>query len=69
VTGAGLLIGLVAAAAGGRMLRAILFEVSPTDPLTYAAAAASLLSVALFACWLPARRAARLSPLEALRIE
>jgi predicted permease len=66
---AGLGIGLVTALFVSRSVSAILYGVSPTDPLVYALATISLLAVALLACWLPARRAARLSPIEALRPE
>lgn len=66
---AGLVLGLVAAIALSRTVRAILFGVSPTDPLIYAIATVSLLAIALLACWLPARRAGRLSPVQALRSE
>jgi predicted permease len=64
---AGLVVGFVVAVAGSRLLTALLFEVSATDPATYSIVAALLLSVALLACWLPARRAARLDPVDALR--
>jgi putative ABC transport system permease protein len=47
----------------------LLFEVERTDVATLAAATAMLLLIALAACWLPARRAARTSPVEALRYE
>jgi ABC-type antimicrobial peptide transport system permease subunit len=53
--------------AGSRLLTALLYEVSATDPATYSIVAALLLVVALLACWLPARRAARLDPVDALR--
>ena len=67
VTGAA--IGLFGAFALTRMLARLLFEVQPTDPLTFALVTALLAVVALFACWLPARRAARVHPMEALRYE
>jgi putative ABC transport system permease protein len=50
-----------------RVLQAQLFEVAPTDRATYAAVAIGLLLVALVASWIPARRAARIDPLTALR--
>jgi ABC-type antimicrobial peptide transport system permease subunit len=52
-----------------RVMSSLLFGVRPTDPLTYAAAAAGLTAVALVATYLPARRAGRLDPLQALRCE
>jgi predicted lysophospholipase L1 biosynthesis ABC-type transport system permease subunit len=65
----GVVVGLLAAVGLSRYLRALLFEVSPSDPFTYAAVAAVLLLVALVACWLPARRASRVDPMVALRYE
>ena len=62
-------IGITVALASGRVLRAYLFGVSSTDPTTFIAVALVLATVALFACWLPARRAARVNPMEALRYE
>ena len=67
LTGAAL--GVVAALALTRVVRSLLYGVTPTDPLTFAAVTATLLLVAFFACWLPARRAARVHPMEALRYE
>jgi predicted permease len=66
---AGLAIGLVGAIAMSRVLAALLFGVSPYDPLTFAAVAASLAGVAMVATWLPARRASRVDPIVALRNE
>ena len=65
----GIAAGLGGALAGGRLIESLLFEVSPRDPGVFGATAIGLLAVALFACWLPARRAARLNPIEALRAE
>jgi predicted permease len=64
---AGVLIGLVAALAVGRLLSTMLFGVGASDPLSVAAAALMLSAVALLACYLPARWATRVDPLEALR--
>jgi putative ABC transport system permease protein len=55
-------LGLVMAAISSRLLRTMLFGVGPGDPTTFAACAALLVVVALGACWLPARRAARVDP-------
>ncbi len=66
-TGAGL--GALGAVALQRVLASFLYELSPLDAASYAAAIGTLLGVALLACWLPARRASRLDPMVALRAE
>ncbi|HXP61060.1 MAG TPA: ABC transporter permease [Dongiaceae bacterium] len=66
---AGLAVGLLSALALTRALRSLLYGVKPADPLTFAAVSLLLLAIALIACWLPARRAAKLDPLAALRYE
>ena len=65
----GLGLGLLAALAVSRLVRSLLVEVSPTDPLVFAAVILVLGGAAILACWLPARRAARLNPVDALRAE
>jgi len=65
----GLLVGIPAALALTRVLRSVLFGVAPHDPVAIAAAVLLILAVATLAAWLPARRAARTDPMEALRYE
>ncbi len=65
----GLVIGLVGAFAASRLLTSMLFEVKPNDPVTYAGVAALLCLVTLAASYIPARRAANVDPLVALRQE
>ena len=69
LSGAGIVAGLVLVAVAARFLRSFLYEVAPTDPVTLAAASGLLLAFALMASWVPARRAARVDPMEALRGE
>jgi putative ABC transport system permease protein len=66
---AGVAIGLVFAVGLARLMASLLYGVSPVDPLTYGAVAAALVAVAAAASWLPARRAARIDPMTALRAE
>jgi ABC-type antimicrobial peptide transport system permease subunit len=66
---AGIGVGLMAALAVTRLLSTMLVGVAPYDPVTFASVAAVLVVVALIACFLPARRAARLDPSVALRYE
>jgi putative ABC transport system permease protein len=65
----GVAVGSIAAVAGARLIRGLLFEVSATDPFTFVAVAAGLLAVALLASYIPARRATRVDPMIALRGE
>jgi predicted permease len=69
VTLTGLAVGFVAALATVRVVKTLLFGVTPQDPLTLAGAAAALLAIAILACAVPASRAARVDPLIALRTE
>ena len=69
VAGTGIAVGLVAALLLTRLIKSMLYGIAPDDPLTLAGAAALLLLVALGASWIPARRAARVQPMMALRHE
>ncbi|MGD8329281.1 MAG: ABC transporter permease [Acidobacteriota bacterium] len=65
----GVVLGTAAALALGRLAQALLFEVEPTDPLTFALVAVVMLFCAALACWVPARRATHVDPVEVLRAE
>jgi ABC-type lipoprotein release transport system permease subunit len=69
LAGIGTLIGLAAAAALTRLMKSVLFGVSPVDPVTYAAVPFVLAAAAGLASYLPARRAASVDPVETLRAE
>ncbi|MBO0860604.1 MAG: ABC transporter permease [Chloracidobacterium sp.] len=65
----GITVGIGAAMALSSVMKSLLFSVSATDPLTYIVIALLLISVALLACWIPARRATKVDPLVALNFE
>jgi putative ABC transport system permease protein len=67
LVGAG--VGVALAFALTRLMRSLLYEVKPTDPVTFVGVSLILLLIALLASWLPARRAAKVDPMEALRYE
>jgi putative ABC transport system permease protein len=69
LTLAGVVIGLLGSFALTRVLTSVLFKVEPTDPLTFITVMFSLCGVALLACYVPARRATKINPMEALRRE
>jgi predicted permease len=69
VAGAGVAVGLIAALATSHLMEALLFQVSPTDPIALVGACVVLLAVAGLAAYLPARRATTIDPVEALRAD
>ena len=64
----GCVVGALGVAAVNRLARSVLFGIAPQDPLTLVTTAAVLLTAVLAASWLPARRAARINPVSAMRI-
>ena len=69
LTGVGIACGLVASFAVMRLMSSLLFNVSPLDPVTYAAVTVGVVITAYLACYLPSRRAATIDPVDALRAE
>ena len=69
MTLAGIILGMAGAFALTRLMRSMLFGVKPTDPLTFVAVAFLLCAVAMLACYVPAHRAMKVDPIEALRHE
>jgi putative ABC transport system permease protein len=67
LTSLGIFAGILGALWLTRWLSSLLFEIKPSDPVTFAAVSLLLLAVALIACWIPARRAAGIDPIQALR--
>ena len=67
MTLAGIALGLVGALALTRLMRTMLYGVRPTDPFTFISVAALLCAIAMLACCVPARRAMKVDPMEALR--
>ena len=65
----GIVIGIFGAFGMTRLLKSLIFEISPTDPLTFVSVAVLFAGVAFVACWIPARGAARVDPMVALRYE
>jgi predicted permease len=65
----GMALGCVASLGAGRVMQTLLFGVTPSDPLTFAGALAGLTAVAMLAGYIPARRASRMDPVEALRAD
>jgi putative ABC transport system permease protein len=69
LVGAGAVVGVAGALAAGRLVSAMLFDVTATDPVTYATVVTLLAAVAFIACYIPALRAARVNPMSALRAD
>jgi putative ABC transport system permease protein len=66
---AGSIAGVIAALAASRLLASQLYGIRPHDPISYLATVALLAVAAVIACWIPARRATAVSPMDALRTE
>src|SRR5205823_1995786 len=66
---AGVVVGLVLAVALGSTVRTLLVGIEPGDPVTLVGVSAALIAAAAAACWIPARRAARIDPVQALRLD
>jgi putative ABC transport system permease protein len=69
VSGAGMAAGVAAALGLTRLIRGMLYEIGPADPWTFGGVCAILAAAVWAACWIPARRAAAVDPLVALRYE
>ena len=69
IVGIGVIVGTLLAAAMGKLVSGLLLGIAALDPLTYICASAVLVAIAIFACYIPARRATRVDPMEALRYE
>ncbi len=69
LVGAGVGTGLAGSLALARLIRSLLFEVGPSDPITLSAVSLLLAGIALCACYIPARRATRIDPMLALRCD
>jgi ABC-type antimicrobial peptide transport system permease subunit len=69
MTLSGVVLGFLLALGIGRAFSRMLYQVSPVDPVAFTLAPSVLLAAALLACWLPARRAASIEPMQALRAE
>ena len=67
LTSTGVVVGLIVALGATRLMESLLFGVSPGDPVTFVGVPVALTFVALLACWIPARRAVRIPPVDALR--
>jgi ABC-type lipoprotein release transport system permease subunit len=65
----GIVAGIMTTIACGSLIQALLYEISPADPITLCCVVVLLMSVAALACWIPARRASRIDPMEALHYQ